>query len=81
MVIRVASILVENYSYFSVFCVQRKFICAWDALTKLQHSVAEKKLQLEKEKLDMKLNNILSSQVSSKPFMIQFPCPEIENHK
>ncbi|KAG7983569.1 hypothetical protein I3843_04G112700 [Carya illinoinensis] len=42
---------------------ERKFICAWDALTKLQHSVAEKKLQLEKEKLDMKLNNILSSQI------------------
>ncbi|KAF5471975.1 hypothetical protein F2P56_008731, partial [Juglans regia] len=41
----------------------RKFMCAWDALTKLQHSVVEKKLQVEKEKVDMKLNDILSPQI------------------
>ncbi|XP_041026815.1 QWRF motif-containing protein 3-like [Juglans microcarpa x Juglans regia] len=38
-------------------------MCAWDALTKLQHFVVEKKLQVEKEKLDMMLNNILCSQI------------------
>jgi hypothetical protein len=65
MVVKVASILTEN-----VFG-QRNLVYAWDGLTKLRHSVVHKKLQLEKEKLDRKLNYILYSQVSSKPYTIR----------
>ncbi|CAK9172847.1 unnamed protein product [Ilex paraguariensis] len=36
---------------------------AWNGLAKLQHSVLQKKLQLEKEKLQMKLNIVLHSQI------------------
>ncbi|XP_024021001.1 QWRF motif-containing protein 3 [Morus notabilis] len=39
-----------------------KLICAWDGLTKLQHSVVQKKLQLQREKLEIKLNSVLQSQ-------------------
>ncbi|KAL6975791.1 hypothetical protein U1Q18_024587, partial [Sarracenia purpurea var. burkii] len=42
-----------------------KLVHAWKSLTKLQHSVLEKKLQLEKDKLEMKLNFLLHSQVKS----------------
>ncbi|KAK9285082.1 hypothetical protein L1049_024267 [Liquidambar formosana] len=42
---------------------ETKLLCAWDSLTKLQHSVVQKKLQLQKEKLEMKLNFILHSQI------------------
>ncbi|XP_062104708.1 QWRF motif-containing protein 3 [Humulus lupulus] len=35
---------------------------AWDGLTKLQHSVVQKRIQLQKEKLEMKLNFILQSE-------------------
>lgn len=43
---------------------------AWDGLKKLRLSVAYKKLQLEKEKLHMKLNYILYSQVFTTLFLL-----------
>lgn len=46
--------------------LQNKLLCAWDATTKLEQSVLHKKLQLQKEKLEMKLDFILMSQVSDK---------------
>ncbi|KAL4620321.1 hypothetical protein ACB092_06G145700 [Castanea dentata] len=42
---------------------ERNLLYAWDGLTKLRHSVAQKKLQFQKEKLDMKLNYVLYSQI------------------
>ncbi|KAH0984466.1 hypothetical protein GBA52_011643 [Prunus armeniaca] len=42
---------------------QSNVIYAWDSLIKLRHSVLQKKLKLEKEKLDLKLNSILRSQL------------------
>ncbi|XP_041003995.1 QWRF motif-containing protein 3 [Juglans microcarpa x Juglans regia] len=42
---------------------ERNLLCGWDGLTKLRQSVVQKKLQLEKEKLDIKLNYILHSQI------------------
>ncbi|KAL2477981.1 QWRF motif-containing protein 3-like [Forsythia ovata] len=42
---------------------QSNLLYAWDGLIKLQQSVLQKKLQLQKEKLEMKLNYILQSQV------------------
>ncbi|KAM3697344.1 hypothetical protein ACJW31_06G105300 [Castanea mollissima] len=42
---------------------ERNLLYAWDGLTKLQHSVVQKKLQFQKEKLDMKLNFVLYSQI------------------
>ncbi|KAL1821689.1 hypothetical protein ACET3Z_016558 [Daucus carota] len=43
---------------------ESKLLCTYDALVKLQSSVLQKRLQLEKEKLEMKLNNILLSQLA-----------------
>ncbi|XP_015880760.3 QWRF motif-containing protein 3 [Ziziphus jujuba] len=43
--------------------IENNLLCACDGLTKLQQSVVYKKLQLEKEKLVMKLNFILHSQL------------------
>ncbi|KAK3184227.1 hypothetical protein Dsin_031513 [Dipteronia sinensis] len=43
--------------------VENNLLCAWDSLTKLQHSVIHKKLQLQKKKLEMKLDFILLSQM------------------
>ncbi|GAB4825016.1 hypothetical protein Ancab_007889 [Ancistrocladus abbreviatus] len=37
--------------------------CAWDSLTKLRSFVLQKKLQLQRKKLEMKLNHILHSQI------------------
>ncbi|XP_068304405.1 QWRF motif-containing protein 3-like [Pyrus communis] len=45
---------------------QVNVLYAWDALMKLRHSVLQKKVKLQKERLDMKLNFILYSQVSGK---------------
>ncbi|KAM1324249.1 hypothetical protein PS2_045030 [Malus domestica] len=42
---------------------QINVLYAWDGLMKLQHSVLQKKVKLHKEKLDMKLNFILYSQL------------------
>ncbi|KAF8043254.1 hypothetical protein BT93_A1562 [Corymbia citriodora subsp. variegata] len=42
---------------------ERNLVCACSSLTKLQHSVLQKKLQMEKEKFQMKLNLILHSQI------------------
>ncbi|KAL2460848.1 QWRF motif-containing protein 3 [Abeliophyllum distichum] len=42
---------------------QSNLLYAWDGLIKLQQSVLQKKLLLQKEKLEMKLNYILQSQV------------------
>ncbi|KAK4255454.1 hypothetical protein QN277_008456 [Acacia crassicarpa] len=36
---------------------------AWNGITKLQHSVMQKKMQYEKEKLEMKLNFIIHSHI------------------
>ncbi|XP_068335094.1 QWRF motif-containing protein 3-like [Pyrus communis] len=44
---------------------QINVLYAWDGLMKLQHSVLQKKVKLHKEKLDMKLNFILYSQLKS----------------
>lgn len=44
--------------------MQSNLLHAWDGLIKLQHSVLQKKLELEHGKLEMKLNHILQSQVS-----------------
>ncbi|KAK1405377.1 QWRF motif-containing protein 3 [Heracleum sosnowskyi] len=44
---------------------ESKLMYAYDALIKLQSSVQQKRLQLEKEKLEMKLNNILLSQIKT----------------
>nr|GMC72846.1 QWRF motif-containing protein 3 [Ipomoea batatas] len=38
-------------------------IYAWDGLVKLHHSVMQKKLQLQKEKMEMKLTYVLHSQI------------------
>ncbi|XP_019193680.1 PREDICTED: QWRF motif-containing protein 3-like [Ipomoea nil] len=38
-------------------------IYAWDGLAKLHHSVMQKKLQLQKEKMEMKLTYVLHSQI------------------
>nr|XP_029147035.1 QWRF motif-containing protein 3-like [Arachis hypogaea] len=43
--------------------VQSNLICALDGLTKLRNSVMQKKIQLEREKLRMKLNLVLRSQM------------------
>ncbi|XP_052206735.1 QWRF motif-containing protein 3-like [Diospyros lotus] len=42
---------------------ERNLIYAWNCVKKLEQSVIRKKLQLEKEKLEMKLNFILLSQI------------------
>ncbi|KAG5551879.1 hypothetical protein RHGRI_010103 [Rhododendron griersonianum] len=44
---------------------ERNFIGAWHSIAKLQHSVVQKKLQLDKEKLEMKLSFILHSHIKS----------------
>ncbi|CAL5336677.1 unnamed protein product [Camellia sinensis] len=44
---------------------ESNLIYACNSIAKLQHSVLQKKLQLEKEKLEMKLNFILYSQIKS----------------
>lgn len=44
--------------------LQKNLLYGWNSVTKLQHSVTQKKLQLHKEKLQMKLDFILQSQVS-----------------
>ncbi|KAL5864976.1 hypothetical protein ACOSQ3_002490 [Xanthoceras sorbifolium] len=43
--------------------VKNNLVCAWDSLTKLQHSVTLKKLQLQKKNLEMKLDFILKSEM------------------
>ncbi|KAL1345819.1 hypothetical protein AAHE18_08G145300 [Arachis hypogaea] len=42
---------------------QSNLLCAWDGLTKLQNSVLKKMIQFSKQKLNMKLNFILYSQM------------------
>ncbi|KAG2397243.1 QWRF motif-containing protein [Vigna angularis] len=42
---------------------QSNLINVWDGLTKLRHSVMQKKIQVEREKLKMKLNFVLHSQM------------------
>lgn len=59
--------IMSNFKYLIrvlLAFLQSKLLCTYDALVKLQSSVLQKRLQLEKEKLEMKLNNILLSQVS-----------------
>ncbi|XP_031393092.1 QWRF motif-containing protein 3-like [Punica granatum] len=41
--------------------VERILLSAWESLGKLRHSVVQKKLQLERERLEIKLNCILRS--------------------
>ncbi|KAJ4729887.1 QWRF motif-containing protein 3-like [Melia azedarach] len=43
--------------------VEKNLLCAWESLKKLQHSVLKKKLQLQKEKLQMKVDFMLKSQI------------------
>ncbi|MED6185635.1 hypothetical protein PIB30_058996 [Stylosanthes scabra] len=42
---------------------QSNLLCGWDGLTKLQHSVLKKMIQFGRQKLEMKLNFILYSQM------------------
>ncbi|PIN13968.1 hypothetical protein CDL12_13410 [Handroanthus impetiginosus] len=42
---------------------KRNLLYVWNGLINLQHSVLQKRLQLQKKKLEMKLNGILYSQV------------------
>ncbi|GLT76373.1 hypothetical protein SLA2020_480380 [Shorea laevis] len=42
---------------------ESNLLCAWSSLVKLRHSVLYKKLQLQKENLEMKLDLILQSQI------------------
>ncbi|GFZ12903.1 QWRF motif protein [Actinidia rufa] len=42
---------------------ENNLVYAWNSITNLQHSVQQRKLQLEKEKLEMKLNSILHYQI------------------
>ncbi|KAL7102340.1 hypothetical protein ACP275_08G114000 [Erythranthe tilingii] len=44
---------------------ERKLVYVWDGLIKLRQSVLQKKLQLQKEKLKIKLNYILHSQMKA----------------
>ncbi|KAH7843538.1 hypothetical protein Vadar_017899 [Vaccinium darrowii] len=44
---------------------ESNFVGAFNSLTELQHSVVQKKLQLEEEKLGMKLNFILHSHIKA----------------
>ncbi|KAL8045373.1 hypothetical protein ABFX02_08G109400 [Erythranthe guttata] len=44
---------------------ERKLVYVWDGLIKLRQSVLQKKLQLQKEKLKMKLNYILHSHMKA----------------
>ncbi|OIV96742.1 hypothetical protein TanjilG_11738 [Lupinus angustifolius] len=49
----------DNISYQA----ESNLLYAWHGLTKLRHSVLEKRIQFEREKLQMKLNFILYSQM------------------
>ncbi|TKY66897.1 QWRF motif-containing protein 3 [Spatholobus suberectus] len=42
---------------------ESNLICVLDGLAQLQHSVVQKKIELEREKLEMKLNFVLHSQI------------------
>nr|XP_027063068.1 QWRF motif-containing protein 3-like [Coffea arabica] len=44
---------------------ESNLIYAWNGIAKLQHSVRQKKLRLEREKQEMKLNYVLQSQIKS----------------
>lgn len=44
--------------------LQATFLNAWATLSQLQYSVVQKRIQLEKERLQLKLNKVLHSQVS-----------------
>ncbi|XP_057752617.1 QWRF motif-containing protein 3-like isoform X1 [Arachis stenosperma] len=54
-----AQVVNENLTH----TVQSNLTCALDGLTKLRNSVMQKKIQLEREKLRMKLNLVLRSQM------------------
>ncbi|XVF01916.1 hypothetical protein REPUB_Repub04eG0131000 [Reevesia pubescens] len=45
--------------------VENYLLCGWNSLMKLQHSVLQKKLKLQKEKLEIKMNYILQSQMKA----------------
>ncbi|EOA30463.1 hypothetical protein CARUB_v10013588mg [Capsella rubella] len=45
------------------FLEKKQILCAWDTLTKLKHLVLQERIKLQKEKLEMKLNYVLLSQV------------------
>ncbi|KAK6142517.1 hypothetical protein DH2020_022865 [Rehmannia glutinosa] len=44
---------------------ESSFVNVWNGLIELRHSALQKKLQLQKEKLDLKLNYILHSQIKA----------------
>ncbi|KAI3465697.1 hypothetical protein Pfo_022360 [Paulownia fortunei] len=44
---------------------ESNFVHVWNGLIKLQHSAIQKKVQLQKEKLEMKLDYILHSQIKA----------------
>ncbi|KAA3462545.1 QWRF motif-containing protein 3-like isoform X1 [Gossypium australe] len=45
--------------------VQNDLLSGWNSLMKLQHSVVQKKLKLQKEKLEIKMDSILQSQMKA----------------
>nr|XP_023903084.1 QWRF motif-containing protein 3 [Quercus suber] len=60
---RYANARAEAVNWSTANRAERNLLYAWESLTKLRHSVVQKKLQLQKEKLDMKLNFVLYSQI------------------
>ncbi|KAL8506662.1 hypothetical protein ACS0TY_017525 [Phlomoides rotata] len=56
---------VESVNGNIITQVEGNFVQVWNGLIKLHRSVVQKKLQLQKENLDMKLNCILHSQIKT----------------
>lgn len=52
---------------------------AWDSLMKLRLSVLHKKLKFQKERLEMKLNFILHSQVRTKLQLVKNFCHKVDD--
>ncbi|XP_021901096.1 QWRF motif-containing protein 3-like [Carica papaya] len=58
-----ANVRADSVNLKLITQVEKNLIFAWDSYTKLQHSVVQKKIKLQKEKLEMKLDSIFRSQI------------------
>lgn len=58
--------------FCELFCVQGNFICALNTQAKLRYSMVLTRIEIEREKLEMKLDGILQSQVSLYCMCISF---------
>ncbi|XP_073157968.1 QWRF motif-containing protein 3-like isoform X3 [Henckelia pumila] len=58
---RYANARAEDVAGNVVSYAERDFLYAWNSIDKLQHSVVQKKLQLQSERLEFKFNYILTS--------------------